>query len=301
MKIWSNELKNYLAILERQDPDLYKYTRANHMAMEAVVGGKGPDGDPIAGARMVANISSAHVPAFCKPKPGSKAYKNGYDLKRYYRIGEAPDREPKNREVVDDALPLGGVTPDRVYFGAVELNGSGIRFYGDVCLVLSPESLHEDTVVLDRNSYDLIRSPLRDKINVQSGAARDALRQAEAENLAGIWKHDIAAMSAMKVLRVLGQRDRRYTIGQISETVCDDEDYMEVLKIDSFGAADLQEARFSAAEAAHDALAGDRLFTGSIPRAESLIWRSRRNRAEVELRDQGVRLHVVTTSGRTKD
>lgn len=108
-------------------------------------------------------------------------------------------------------------------------------------------------------------------------------------------------MVALKALQVLGLRTRRYTTGQISEIVRDDEDYMEVLKIGSFGADKLQEARFSAGEAAHDALTGDRLRARPAPRLESLMWRNRRRRAEEALRRRGIRVRVVTTSGRTRD
>ena len=65
----------------------------------------------------------------------SEPYKNGYDLGQY-RIGEPPPgKSLKSREIVDRALPLqNGQKPNDVYFGAIELNGAGIRFYGDVCL-----------------------------------------------------------------------------------------------------------------------------------------------------------------------
>jgi hypothetical protein len=298
MTNWQSEVSTYLNALEG-DYILNKFSLANSGMVQAVAGGKGPDGDPLAGVRMVANISSAHVPAFCKASAKSepKPYKNGYDLGKY-RIGRPPG-ELKKRELVDAALPVGGASPKDVYFGAVELNGSGIRFYGDVCLVL--KSVDKKTTVLDRNSYDLIRAPLREVIDVEPEPTRDAVRKREAEKLAGTWNKDIGAMAALKVLRLLGQRSRRYTIGQISETLCDDEDYLEVLKIHSFAAKDLQEARLSAAEAAQDALTGDRLFTHSTPRVESLMWRARRTRAETALRDREVRVHVITTSGRTKD
>jgi hypothetical protein len=109
-------------------------------------------------------------------------------------------------------------------------------------------------------------------------------------------------MAAITVLQKLSMRDRRYTTGQIAEAVRDDEDYLEVLRIGSFGPDDLQEARVSAADAGHDALTGDRLLSaGPPPRMESIIWRERRAKAERELRRVGVELRVVTTPGRTRD
>src|SRR5205807_859571 len=100
---------------------------------------------------------SAHVPAFCEAsrKGEKKPYKNGYDLGKFRLGSPPPSSEPKLRETVDAALPLNGVHPEDVYFGAVELFGSGIRFYGDVCLVIARDAIAAGTLVLDRNSFDL--------------------------------------------------------------------------------------------------------------------------------------------------
>ena len=38
--------------------------------------------------------------------------------------------------------------PDNIYFGAVEINGAGIRFYGDVCLVLKEGAVTQETTIL---------------------------------------------------------------------------------------------------------------------------------------------------------
>ena len=80
----------------------------------------------------------------------------------------------------------------------------------------------------------------------------------------------------------------------------DDEDYIEVLKSGSFGPGDLQEARISAEEAAHDALVASRLLRGPVPRLEAMVWRRRRSRAERVLRAAGVPLRVMTADGRTR-
>jgi hypothetical protein len=52
---------------------------------------------------------------------------------------------------------------------AAELNGAGIRFYGDVCLVLKPAAIAPDTKVLDRNSYDVLREPFRSAVDRRTG------------------------------------------------------------------------------------------------------------------------------------
>lgn len=302
---WKSKLNQCIDGAAAGNIGVRQFAQANADAISSAVAGRGPDDtdtDPDAGARMVVNISSAHIPAFCNlsrandPKP----YKNGYDLKRY-RIGDsAPGLALKTRELVDRALPLGRGKPENVYFGAVELNGSGIRFYGDVCLVLKRDALRDDTAVLDRNSYDLVRPPISQIIE-QAAPNQDRARKDQALQLKGSWKADLGAMAAVKAFQVLVLRLRRSTTGQISEAVRDDEDYMEVLRIGSFRAADLQEARLSAAEAAHDALTGQRLLSRPAPRLEALIWRHRRRIAEQDLRRSGVPVRIVTTSGRTKD
>jgi hypothetical protein len=284
-----------------------RFAKANVDAVNDAVAGRGPDnGNPDATmrARMVVNIASTHVPAFCEASRRNQQtpYKNGYDLKKY-RVGDGPPTDAlKTRELVDRALPIDGQSPANVYFGAVELNGTGVRFYGDVCFVLAPATLPADTVLLDRNSYDLMRSPIREIVDKHRGAdQREKARKDEAQKLSGRWGADLGTMAAVKALGILGMRRRRYTTGQISQAIREDEDFMEVLKIGSFGVAQLQEARLSGSDAAHDALVGDRLQSRPAPRLESLLWRERRRRAEQELRSLGVRVRVITNSGRTKD
>ena len=200
----------------------------------------------------------------------------------------------KLREIVDEALPLNGASYKDLYFGAVELNGSGIRFYGDICLVLKAGAVPANTIILDRNSFDLIRPPIRERIK------NGAHRRREAMALAGCWKDDLGAMAGLMVFENLGFRKRLLTTGQISAAVRSDEDYIEVLKIGSFSGSDLQEARFSAEDAACDALTGDRIGGRPTPRLEALMLRHRHQRADEELRRIGVVLSPVATLGRVK-
>lgn len=306
MTDWNSRLDELISSICNSDTELSSYAYANSEAIERAIAGLGTDennAEPGAGARMTVNMSSVHIPAFCKASMSGepKPYKNGYDLGNY-RIGDPPNKEKlRNREIVDRALPLQGKMPSDVYFGAVELNGAGIRFYGDVCLVIGRNVLDENTQVLDRNSYDLIRAPISHVINARSAQDQETARKSEAERLLGRWNNDTGLMASTKVIPALGPRRRRYTTGQISEGVCNDEDYMEVLKIDSFGTNELEEARISAAEAAHDALTSDRLRTHPVPRMEDLIWRNRRRQAEEELRRCGLSVRIITSSGRMKN
>ncbi len=284
------------------------YDEANIDAIRAALAGLGPDAAagavaaPGIGACMVANISSAHVPSVCRAsrRGDERPYKNGYDLGKYRIGGNPPNGAKALREVVDEALPLpDGSTGADVYFGAMELNGTGVYFYGDVCLVL--KDVAEATVMLDRNSYDLVRTPLRN--GIEAGCPEEdwpARRKAEAFRISGTWGGSRDAIAGLKVFEGLGRRNRRFTTGEISDALRVDEDYVEILKVGSFGTGDLAEARLSAADAALDASIEDRRRSGPPPTAEARLWRGRRRVAERELQNHSVPVRVVTTSGRIK-
>ncbi len=283
------------------------YAAANVEAVQSALAGKGPDTpsvDSRAGARMVCNIASVHIPAFVQASLAGeeRPYKNGYDLGKF-RVGDPPPEGVRNiREKVDAALPIGiGRTPANIYFGAVELNGTGIRFYGDVCLVLKQTAVAHNTAILDRNSYDLVRAPIRERIDAApSEVDRERLMRSEAGAMAGEWCRDLAQIAAIKVLSAVTHRDRRLTTGTMSDGVLSDEDYIEVLREGSFRASDLQEARHNAAEAAQDALLSDRWRVGPCPSHESLVWQEQRRRGEEFLRCANVAVRIVTTSGRVR-
>jgi len=165
--------------------------------------------------------------------------------------------------------------------------------------VLRAEAVAPNTTILDRNSFDLITPPLRDRINeAKQGLDRDNARANEARKLAGRWEQDAGNMAALKALQSIGLRARRYTAGQIAEGVRYDEDYLEILREGSFGTKDLQEARFSTGEAALDAFTIERTSNGPAPRLETLMWVYRRRQAEWCLREEGVGVRVVTGPGR---
>jgi hypothetical protein len=309
---WRDRVSLLLDEARRRGPDEGDHACANHLAVLRTLQGKGPDKDKVvrdAGARVVVNLSSAHVPGFCRssrqwdPKP----YKNCYDLHKL-GIGSVS----AHRAAVDIALPLPKQVLQlrNVYYGAVELNGAGIRFYGDVGLVLKLEHTERlDPVLLDRNSFDVLRAPVSEQVGGElppgpEAEQADWLRKRRAALLSrwsGRWSTDLGHMAAVKALQSVPVRHRRWTTGMISEAVRSDEDYLEVLMTESFGAADLQEARFALGESALDALVASRVARRPRPRLETLVWFNRRRRAEVALRAVGVPIRVLTTSGRTKD
>jgi hypothetical protein len=306
---WQQRVARVVRRLTGKYHSLKQFAHANVDAIENALEGKGPDAkapDPLAGVRAVVNIASVHVPNFCErsrthPK---QAYLNSYDLKKSnVRVGGAPpDKYWSNREVVDDALaPIHGHAMNEVYFAAAELNGAGIRFYGDICLVLQPAEIAAVTAVLDRNSYDVLRAPFRDAVDrFDSAADQQAARQHILEALSGSFRPDLRTMGAVKVLVTTGERDRRFSTGQISTGILDDEDYIEILKIGSFDVDGIETVRLSAAEAALESHVDQRV-QGSPAAAHSMnLWLMDRRMAVRALADAGLDITVIATSGRVK-
>ncbi|MBE2245203.1 MAG: hypothetical protein IAE86_20815 [Burkholderiaceae bacterium] len=296
-KSWVRQLAALIAAVSRRSKVDGRYAHANRDSVARAISGRDPFTGSIhagSGAHMVVNLSSAHVPAFCAESSGgpNPPYKNCYDLAL-----SGDGRVSRDRRLVDESLPVADY--QSTYFGAVEVNGAGIRFYGDMCLVL--RDIDPGTMVLDRNSFELLRSPVSDDIRSAPPAAQPGERRRTVSSWSGRWVPDLPIMTGIKVMRSVVSRDRRWTMGQISRSVRDDEDYIEVLKQGSFGASDLKEARVAAGDAAYDALVTSRLAQGPMPRIESLIWRNRRSRAERALRALGIPVRVVTTSGRARD
>lgn len=295
-------------------PELESYIRANVDSVKQLLRGIGPDDslpDVGAGARIVFNMSCKHVPALCgnDASGAPETYKNAYDL------GKASAK----RRVVDTAIEKvcqprnPGVAKENMYFAAVETTGTGIRFFGDLCLVMQfrPEwrtdagptslshlSTDESTVVLERNSYDLVRAPLDARILTASDP--DIERESIAASWVGTWTCDLLDMVALRVLRELPVEKRRWTGGEIARVVLDDEDYFEVLFPRSFCASEIMEVRTSASDAAAEGDIADRERTGESPCLHELEWRQQRREARRALARAGIPVRVVTTAGRVK-
>jgi hypothetical protein len=253
-----------------------------------------------AGARMCVNIAAVHIPSFCDDSLAGRkpAYRNAYDLAKQ----NPARRVSKRRTRVDNALPLpSGQKPEDTYFGAVELTGAGIRFYGDFALILQPKEVPQATAILDRNSFELLRPPLVDEVTrrARSASYPAAMKQVAAE-LGGDWSADLVAMMGLKLFDSLQPRTRGVTAGMIASRVIEDEDYVEILKRGSFSAQDLQEARVTAADAGTEARIGDHLRHGPTPSISELLWRSQRRRAVSALQRAAVGTRTITTPGRVR-
>jgi hypothetical protein len=241
-----------------------------------------------------------------KASKRNRPYKNRHDLAAQQsasnnaQTGENPPSPNATRERIDTALAyFGSFSRSDLYYAAAELNGAGIRYYGDLCLVLKQSEVLSDTKLLDRNSFDLSRSPIRERI-AQDSTSGLASTVDEVKRIAGAWAADVCDMAICKIMDGGRDNDRLLTTGTISAGLLNDEDYLEVLRIGSFGADDLEEVRVAAVDAGTEGRVADRLSRGPTPSQTELLWRHRRRHADRALAAAGVRSRVVVTAGRAR-
>jgi hypothetical protein len=293
---WSAALDAAAVALAGGDAQRKGYLDADVDMVLRAVRGLGPD-DPQGeasdhGVRVVFNISSARVPEFCV-----SGYQNAYAFQKY-RLAEDYPGEPPGRVKVDTAVAaFFEVKPNQIHYGAVDLNGSGVRFYGDICLVLHPSAVTADTDILDRNSYDLLRKPFRDRFAQArtSGETGSLVRQ-----LAGRWSSHLSYIVALKVLQSRIGGHRRLTTGHVSLGILDDEDYVEVARQGGFRTGDLEAARGSSADAAREAFIDAVARSRQILSLEEFNWRIQRREARMALASYGVPFRIVSFAGRTR-
>lgn len=110
--------------------------------------------DESTSARVVVNIGEAALMSFLQ----EGRYRNAYEISRVG--GNAP--VDHYRAQVDQHLGLG----EETYFAAVSMGGSGVRYFGEYCMVLAARVVGAKTQLLDRDSYDTLYSPL-DQMSIQ--------------------------------------------------------------------------------------------------------------------------------------
>lgn len=296
MQSWKTELDDFRRGLPPDAAAMADLQRANAEFARKAMLGFGPDINTHgseSGQRIVYNLSSAHVPAVLHNR-----YLNTYDAKTH--LGK---RGPSRlRQQIDAAIGVAsgsGLKPEQIYFGAVELNGAGIRYFGDFCLVLKPDN--QPQTMLITNSYDVHREPMRSQVVVRGDAnATMGNRVATLADWQGQWPTDAPDMAVLKLASVIAAARRRLTIGAVAAGVLSDEDYIEVARDGSFGARDIEEVRLSVVDAAAEARIADRMFRGPSPTLAEALWRHRRRGAERAAARQGVAVRLVTTIGRDR-
>jgi hypothetical protein len=239
------------------------------------------------GIRIVVNAGAYALQRLLE----GRRYKNRYELGR---IGGdiAP---PSQRRIDVDRLI--GFEPDGRdwYFGAVAVGGTGVRFYGEYCLVLKRDSTQADTFFLDRNSYDLLDPPLQ--YEPDKAAVVRALR--------ADWQQ-LPDVIALKVLPAIPRNERLVTVGLIAEFTLRDEDFIEVHlhRPDqpngnrSFGIGDVEEVRLAPEEVAQLQYLMEQQRNGRMLTEAERVWCNRRAEVERLLDRTKTSSRVVTTEGR---
>lgn len=298
---WAARLSLRLDRAKVLAPEAAPWREADVETINEVLCGKSPysgSTKPEKGARVAFNIASAHIPAFANAGGG---YLNRYAVKALKApLGTSISPPDDARTKIDQVLgSISGVAMQDIHYGALELNGAGVRYYGDFCLVLKAEATGGETLLLDRNSFDLILAPLRALTHTR-GAWDPAKAEVKAKEISGTWDTCLHPLAACKVLDSAPNVARRITIGAISEGVLADEDYIEVIRASSFGTAEVAEARTSAGDAAAESHIAERMASGPTPDLAALTWRRQRRQAEIALQHAGIQVRVVTGPGRTK-
>jgi hypothetical protein len=237
--------------------------------------------DDGAAVRMAVNIPAHALLGFLS----DGNYENTYERKR--RLGQEPSQVNARRQRVDQAVL--GPTANEYYFAALVLGGTGVRFYGEYCMVLWPNATAPETKLMDRNSWDIEFPPL------------NAYNPADVvDRLKGNWSSDLVPMTTLKVLPQLHENVRLTTAGTVSEAILHDESFIEVHKHGTFHPADLHEIRESPVDAAIEAQIVHRAGAGKSPSPEEALWATRRVQVSHQLVNHGVRSRCVASSGRER-
>ena len=234
--------------------------------------------DDDTGLRIVINITPGALTSVLR----EGEYKNLYE---HPVIGGAAKEVPASRLTVDEALDL----DEHTYFGALALGGSGVRFYGQYCLVLRPDHDDASTHLFDRDSYDILFPPLA----TDHPADVDLVAC-----LRGTWVDDRLDMAMLKVLPEIRHDNRLVTSGTISDLLLRDQEFIEVHLHGSIGIDRLEEIRESPDDATTELAILERSRNGLRTSTVDREW-IRRRALLAELMDhRKIPHHVVTIYGK---
>jgi hypothetical protein len=229
------------------------------------------------GLRVVINISAHALLSFL----AERRYRNLYESPV---IGGTRRQVSPERQRVDTLLQL--APPDQFYFGAVALGGTGVRFYGEYCMVLRPSAIDAQTQVFDRDSYDLLMPPLAQRSPT-----------AMVKMLRGHWG-DVVDMLTLKLLPELQGSRRLVTTGTVSEMILRDQEFVEVHKRGAITPDSIEELRQSPDEVAIEARIAARRVAGFPPTSLELRWLHRREEVVRALEASRLPYRIVTLHGR---
>ncbi len=269
-RTWGDRLKSWLAKTGEMS-----FNDANRVTISRCLQ------DEKTGLRMVINIPADALIGFLS----TGEYLNAYNEPI---IGKRPRYPSETRIQVDGLLQFDD--PSRYYFGAAAVGGTGIRFYGEYCMVLRRERIVDETRVFDRNSYDLLRPPF---LALDDSAKADLVKK-----LRGKWSPDLVHILVLKLLPALRDTQWLVTLGTISDAILHDEEFTEVHLEGGFDPSDVEEIRQAPEEETIENPIAARYRQGLPPTAAELLWTARRAFVTGFLARKKIDNRIVVSSGR---
>lgn len=282
IKKWSWTKRRSEVLKQANDWAFGKFSAANAKSVEAMASAKGKN----ARLHVIFNIGSDALRSYAQ----TGDYKNAYEQPTI--VGATVNASP-TRQHVDELIGL--KNPESFYFCALSSGGVGIRFYGEYCVVLKSGSDSGVKRVLDRNSYDFIRSPLKELLAHRALTEKqDLVKRLET----GFRSKEMGQMLAIKVLQHFNHPSRLLTMGSISEAILADEDYVEALHEGKIPLQSVLEVRSSPLDEMQESGILSKLGRGQAT-VEELLWVSRREEVRKALAAPctGVALELRTVVG----
>lgn len=234
------------------------------------------------GLRVVVNIGADALLAFLH----TNDYKNIYENP----VVGGRRRQPTKERVEVDRLLAFAQPASSYYFAAVALGGTGVRFYGEYCMVLRPARVVPDTRIFDRDSYDLLLPPLSGWSQTKTRNFVRALR--------GRWGSDVVDMLIMKMLPRLPASQHLITVGNVSSLVMSDQEFVEVHLEGKIRHRDIEEIRQSPDEVAIEAGILNRKRLRQSPTLVEMRWVNQRHEVLSLLPQMPIAYRIVTLHGK---
>lgn len=199
-------------------------------------------------------------------------------------VGGRARRPSAERQRVD---ALFGLTSD-TYFGALALGGTGVRFYGEYCMVIRLERIPDQTGLIDWDTYDVLSEPLKGL----------DLSDRQLHCLKGTWAADAVDMALRRVLSEITHDARLVSSGTVSERLMRDQEYIEVHLDGTFTPGDVEEVRLSPDDVAAESTLAERERQGLHTTLVERVWLQRRHDVLRELAAARLPIRVVTLYGK---